>query len=148
MAEAIHCTSAQLITWDYILTERYLLGTKLQEIRWRMHDVYDLQTSLAEPHHPFLVERIGQFAVFESILEVGCNAGPNLVALGRKYPHVRLNGVDISDRAIKVAKTNLARESIGNASVSVGRADDLRQFADKSVDVVLTSACLMFVGRM
>lgn len=126
--------------------ERYLLGTRLQHIKWRMHGAYDLQTSLAEPHRQFLAERIGHFAPFESILEVGCNAGPNLVALRRKYSDVRLYGLDISDQAIRAAMTNLTRESVDNVSVSVGRAEDLQRFADKSGDVVFTSATLMFVG--
>jgi ubiquinone/menaquinone biosynthesis C-methylase UbiE len=40
----------------------------------------------------------------------------------------------------------LKREAIAEATVSIGRANDLRLFSDNSLDVVLTDAALMYVG--
>ncbi len=129
------------------LSERYVLGTRLHELWWKIRQVDEMVgRSLRHPHRAFLVERIGRFAPFESLLEVGCNAGPNLVVLGRTYPDARLYGIDISAQAIKVAEKVLVQDAIGNASVSMGRADDLHRFADKSIDVALTDATLMYVG--
>lgn len=128
-------------------TERYVLGTKLHKLLWQVHNFEEsAKRSQDHPRRAFLVERIGRFAPFGSILEVGCNGGLNLVKLGRAYPGVRLHGVDISARAIKLAESILAQEAIGNATVYVGMADDLRQFADNSVDVALTDSTLMYVG--
>ncbi|MEK7403978.1 MAG: class I SAM-dependent methyltransferase, partial [Acidobacteriota bacterium] len=127
------------------VAEWHLFGSKLQELRWRMHRVYE--DSHGDPHRAFLTERIGRFAPFESILEVGCSCGSNLVALALAYPDVKLYGVDISARAIRAAKRALARKDAdGTAALFVGRADDLHGFADKSVDIVLTDATLMYVG--
>jgi ubiquinone/menaquinone biosynthesis C-methylase UbiE len=89
---------------------------------------------------------VGQFAPFESILEVGCGAGANLVVLARGHPGTRLYGVDISPRAIRAAERALSREAIADATVLKGRADDLSSFSDKSVDIVLTDAVLMYIG--
>jgi len=129
------------------LSESWCLGTTLHELRWRVRKVEDQGGgALCHPHRAFLVDRLEGFAPFESILEVGCNAGQNLVVIGKRYPGKRLYGIDISARAIKVATTILQSERIDNAVVCVGRADNLRRFADKSVDVVLTDATLMYVG--
>ena len=54
--------------------------------------------------------------------------------------------MDINAQAIKVAEAVLAQEGIRNAAVFVGRADELRCLGDKSVDVALTDATLMYVG--
>lgn len=127
--------------------ERYVLGTKLHEVLWRFRSFEEsARESQDHPHRLFLVDRMRRFAPFKSILEVGCSAGPNLIALGRAYPAVRLYGVDISTRAIKFAKTVLAQEPGLNVTVFVGRADDLRRFRDRSIDIVLTDATLMYVG--
>jgi len=127
------------------VAECRLFGSKLQELRWRIHRVYERSDD--HLHRAFLVERIGRFAPFESVLEVGCNCGSNLAALAQAYPAVKLYGVDISAKAIRAAKTTLAaRETAPPVDLFVGRAEDLRRFADHSVDIVLTDATLMYVG--
>jgi len=127
--------------------ERHLLGTRLHEWLWRLRGFEDPSGGPREhPHRAFLMTRLRRFAPFSSVLEVGCNVGANLVALRRAYPGVRLSGVDISPRAIRTAEARLAHQDIGDASLFVGRADDLGQFGDRSVDVALTDATLMYVG--
>lgn len=129
-------------------TERYLLGSRVQEMLWRARTVSEECTdSQSHPHRSFLLRRLDRFAPFESVLEVGCNFGPNLMLLARTYPGVRLYGMDISAKAIKVAKTVLTKEEAdGNVRLFAGCADDLSRFSDKSLDVVLTDAVLMYVG--
>jgi len=129
------------------LSERYVLGTKLHELLWQVRWFHQSGTcGDCDSHRGFLAERVGKLAPFESLLEVGCGGGANLVVLARAYPGARFYGVDISARAIRAAETVLSREAIANAAVFVGRAEDLRSFEDKSVDVVLTDAALMYVG--
>ena len=127
--------------------ERHVLGSRLHELLWRMWRSEGTGQCLPEhPHRGFLMTHLARFAPLGSLLEVGCNGGPNLVVLRREYPGVRLYGVDISPRAIRTARAVLERERIVDASVFVGRADDLGLFADHSVDVALTDATLMYVG--
>jgi len=127
--------------------ERHVLGSRLHELLWRVRSsAATAQCSLEHPHRGFLLARLARFAPLCSVLEVGCNAGPNLVLLRRAFPGVRLYGVDISRRAIRTAKGVLESEGRGDASVFVGRADDLGRFADRSVDVALSDATLMYVG--
>lgn len=124
-----------------------MLGTKLHGLLWRARWFHESgMCGDCDSHRAFLVERVGRFAPFESVLEVGCGAGGNLIALSRAYPGTRLYGVDISARAVTAAETLLAREAIANITIYKNRADNLRCFSDRSIDIVLTDATLMYVG--
>lgn len=129
------------------LCERYVLGTRVHELLWRVR-WFDQSGGCGDcdSHRAFLAECVGRFSPFRSILEVGCGAAGNLVVLARAYPGTRLYGVDVSAEAVKAATTVLKREAIAEATVSIGRANDLRLFSDNSLDVVLTDAALMYVG--
>ena len=45
----------------------------------------------------------------QSVLEVGCGTGRNMVLIGRRYPRARLDGFDISREMLATAERNLAR---------------------------------------
>jgi len=127
--------------------ERYLFGTALHELTWRWRGVRAFAApSIEHPHRAFLLERARRFAPVESILEVGCDGGANLVLLAKAFPDAHLYGVDINARAITAAQAVLARAGVGEVTLGVGRAHDLRLFADRSVDLVMTDATLMYVG--
>jgi ubiquinone/menaquinone biosynthesis C-methylase UbiE len=97
-------------------------------------------------HRPFLVEKISAFYPFSSILEIGCNCGPNLYLLAKKYPDIEIAGIDINPRAIEEGDELLAKEGISNVKLSVAKADELERFQDKSFDIVFTDAVLIYVG--
>jgi hypothetical protein len=97
-------------------------------------------------HRYFLMERISEYCPFSSLLEVGCNCGPNLYLLAKKYPYVNLSGVDINPKAIEKGREFLRAEDISNTRLSVARADDLSQFPDRSFDVTFTNSLLMYIG--
>ena len=97
-------------------------------------------------HRPFLLEKIAAFYPFNSILEIGCNCGPNLHLLAGKFPDVEIAGIDINPEAIEKGKQLFTSEGISNVSLSVGKADLLEQFPDKSFDIVLTDAVLIYIG--
>lgn len=97
-------------------------------------------------HRPFLIEKIAAFYPFSSVLEIGCNCGPNLYRLARKFPDTEIVGIDINPDAVRKGNELLAAEGISNVRLLVAKADELGQFQDKSFDVVFTDAVLIYIG--
>jgi len=97
------------------------------------------------PHRSFLADIISLYRP-ESVLEVGCNCGPNLYQLAKRLPQAHLVGLDINAEAIRAGNELLRRESINNASLAVGKVSDLRLAASRSFDIVFTDATLIYVG--
>jgi ubiquinone/menaquinone biosynthesis C-methylase UbiE len=140
-----------------------LLGTKVTEKEWatrhlckdeRERDdwgkgsddwIKSYQDSQNHPHRTFLVETISKFNP-SSILEVGCNCGPNLCLLAKKFPDAKIIGIDINPIAVQKGNEWLAQERISNVKLLESKADELRQFQDKSFDVVFTDAVLIYIG--
>ena len=58
----------------------------------------------------------------ESVLEIGCGTGRNLVKLARAYPEVRLYGLDVSREMLASAAAALARAGLA-ARVALGQGD-------------------------
>jgi ubiquinone/menaquinone biosynthesis C-methylase UbiE len=139
--------------------QRRLLGTRLEEKYWaarhlRQGDdwgdkegdwVRGYWDSRDHSHRSFLMERIFKFSSL-SILEIGCNCGPNLYILAKKLPDAQIRGIDINPIAVQKGNEWFTQEGISNVKLSVGKADDLRQFKDKSFDVVFTDAVLIYIG--
>lgn len=139
--------------------QRRLLGTRLEEKYWatrhlRKGDdwgngkndwIRSYWDSRNHSHRSFLMERIFKFSP-SSILEIGCNCGPNLYLLAKKFPNAEIKGIDINPMAVQKGNEWFAQEDISNVKLSVGKADDLRQFQDKSFDVVFTDAVLIYIG--
>lgn len=86
-----------------------------------------------------------RFGVPESVLDVGCNAGPNLRRIAAEFPGCRLSGFDINEEAI-VAAQRLFVESGIAAELSVGSLYAvLPRLPTGSADVVLSSFVLAYV---
>lgn len=97
-------------------------------------------------HRHFLLENIAKFSPFYSILEIGCNCGPNLYLLARKFPDAEIVGIDINPRAVQKGNEWFAQEGIKNVRLLVGKADELGRFDDKTFDIVFTDAVLIYIG--
>jgi ubiquinone/menaquinone biosynthesis C-methylase UbiE len=80
----------------------------------------------------------------DSLLEIGCHAGPNLYACAKQKKFVRIAGTELSPQAMAFAQEHLPPE-IGPVEIVEARADAL-PFADASFDVVLTGAVLLCIG--
>jgi ubiquinone/menaquinone biosynthesis C-methylase UbiE len=93
-----------------------------------------------------LLEHISKFSPISSILEIGCNCGPNLYLLAKKFPEARIVGIDINPAAVQKGNEWFAQEGIKNVRLLVGKADELEQFEGKSFDIVFTDAVLIYVG--
>jgi S-adenosylmethionine-diacylgycerolhomoserine-N-methlytransferase len=57
-----------------------------------------------------------------TLLEIGCGTGRNLGQIARKWPDVRLYGLDISEEMLKSAAFNLQRSGCAQRT-ALGRAD-------------------------
>jgi len=127
-----------------------IIGTTVDELYWRFRseawaEKYLSPQSIAHPHRQFLIGRISRYSPFESILEVGCASGPNLYLLAKQFPDIKLYGTDINKRAIKLGRRWFAAKGI-NCTFSVHKAEDLRSFHDKSIDILFTDAVLVCIG--
>lgn len=78
---------------------------------------------------------------FESILEVGCQWGENLVAIKEKFPFARIVGVDIDKPVLEEAK------KVTGLDLRVGNLFDL---GDEKYDVVFAEAlfCMLEPNRI
>lgn len=96
---------------------------------------YELSTS--HPHREVTVTLLKQVAPFASLLEVGCSVGPNLSVIHKAFPEAVLSGIDPN-----VESVERAQSFVPYAEVKVG---DVRELSEKSVDVILADASLMYV---
>ncbi len=131
-----------------------IFGTKVDELYWKFRHIFDKKwaesyiskQSIEHPHRKILVDAISKYFPFESILEIGCASGPNLYLLAKKFPGVKLYGIDISKKAVKTGNEFLKKENINNIFLSSGKAEGLKRFQDKSIDVIFTYAVLIYEG--
>jgi hypothetical protein len=80
-----------------------------------------------------------------TILEVGCNCGNRLYRIAKERPDCRLVGIDISPLAVARGNEWLAAEKISNVELRRGRIEDLSELGDRSFDLVLTWAILIYI---
>jgi len=160
---ALHCLVVKIyFALKPIHLKELMVGTKAREKEWatrhlRRNECDDwgngsgdwiksYWNSQNHSHRPFLIEKISAFSPISSILEIGCNCGPNLYLLGKKFPDAEIRGIDINPMAVQKGNEWLAQEGISNVKLSVGKADDLGEFQDKTFDIVFTDAVLIYIG--
>jgi len=73
---------------------------------------------------------------FDSVLEVGCGAGKNLDKIHKEFG-VNVQGTDINADAVKETIRHLIWAKVGMV--------ESIDYPDKSVDLLLTDACLIYV---
>jgi SAM-dependent methyltransferase len=125
-----------------------LLGTRLNEFIWASRAISagkDYSGAEGEPHRRALLERISAFSPLNSVLEIGCGTGLNLYLLSKRFPDARLEGIDINSGSVEHGNAFFKQQGIQNVKLTIGKADRLG-FEDKSFDIVLTDAVLMYIG--
>jgi len=131
-----------------------ILGTKTDEFYWRFRHLlnkrwsenYILQDSINNLHRKFLIDKISTLAPLKNILEIGCASGPNLYLLSKRFPNSKIYGTDISSKAIATGKKWFENKNIKNIFLFTAKAENLKNFPDKSIDVVFTDATLICIG--
>jgi len=122
-------------------------GTKQYEKEWSAKECDKFYWDSREhPHRALLMIAISRFSP-DSVLEIGCNSGPNLYKLAKIFPNAKLHGIDVSQKAIDEGRTQLEKCSIINVSLELGKADDLSKFEDRSIDVVVSDAVMIYIGK-
>lgn len=132
-------------------------GTKVSEEEWATRHLRDVERrrddwiyncwnlQKGHSHRSFLIEVISKFNP-SSVLEVGCDYGPNLRLLNERFPGLEMRGVDINPLAVQKGNEWFLQEGIHNIKLLEGKADELGQFQDNSFDVVFTAATLIYIG--
>lgn len=98
-------------------------------------------------HRRFLIKTLAKYYPFSSILEIGSNCGPNLYLLAKKYPNIKIRGIDINPLAVDKGNEWFKRLRMFNVKLSIDEASKLSQYKGKSFDIVFTDAVLIYVGR-
>jgi len=127
---------ARIIT-DKEWATRHLHDKNWAENYWKSRD---------DPHRFFLVETICKYAPINTILEIGCASGPNLYHIAERFPEADVRGIDISPIAVQKGNEFFRQEGFLNVKLEVGKAQDLKQFAEKAFDVVFTDAVLIYIS--
>lgn len=139
--------------WKVHEVNAKLRGTKAEEKKWTDEHlrrgngwIMECWESRKSPHRELLISTIDKYSPFKNILEIGCNCGPNLYCLARRFPEIDIFGMDINQALVAAGCDLLEEEKISNVKLSVGKADDLSMYQDKSIDVVFTDAILIYIS--
>ena len=104
--------------------------------------------SAAAPQREWAVQAVTAFGPdVRSLLELGCQAGPNLRALRAACPELQLTGIDVNAPALAAGRRFIAAARLEGIELLEGVVPDaLAQWPADSVDVVLSVYCLAYVG--
>lgn len=120
-----------------------LFRTTKEHIKYWTERKADWKTSYLDtwnhPHRKLIVEALKSFP-WTSLIEIGCNAGPNLAAIVKALPGKQLGGVDLNPEAIE-----LCQSTFQGGLFKVNSGDDI-MISDKSCDVTLYDMCLIYVS--
>jgi ubiquinone/menaquinone biosynthesis C-methylase UbiE len=108
--------------------------------------IKEFYQEIRQPHRQFLMEKIENFSPLSEILEIGCGCGQNLYLLTERFPQAKIRGIDINPRVVQRGQELFKKEGMQYVKLSEGKADELGQFPDKSIDIVFTDAVLIYIG--
>lgn len=119
-----------------------------EDVRARMDRMYRPQVAIYDLTRKYyllgrdrLIAELGA-RPGERVLEIGCGTGRNLVAIGRRYPGVQLEGVDAASPMLTSAARALLAAGL-RARLEHGLAEELGAFA--GADHIVVSYCWSMV---
>lgn len=92
----------------------------------------------------FLQDLIALHTPSKSLLEVGCYTGQRLRAIGERFPHVRLSGLEINPFACELGNLEFMRLGFGDKIIKCGDLKDM-DYSKEKYSTVLSWAVLMYV---
>ncbi len=96
-------------------------------------------SSQNHPHRKLIIGALEKVYPFNNLLEIGCNAGPNLAAIEQRWPFVKLYGIDLNNEAINYAADRLPGANLFKFNVLN------MPFFSRQFDCTLADASLMYV---
>jgi S-adenosylmethionine-diacylgycerolhomoserine-N-methlytransferase len=102
-------------------TESSALAARMDNLYRRQRHIYDFTRKYFLLGRDRLIARL-QPKAGDSVLEIGCGTGRNLVRAARRYPHARFFGIDISAQMLISAGEAIARNRL-TSRVVLARAD-------------------------
>ena len=87
----------------------------------------------------------------ESVLELGCGTGWNLVQVGRRYPRAEIFGIDISNSMLSTARSSISRAGLAQ-HIHLAPADattftGVETFDKSYFDRIFISFALSMIGN-
>ena len=150
--------AAKFCYWQIKKAEAMFFGIAIYEKYWQRRHliskgdwsddgdwVNGYWESRHHPHRKFLIEKLTAQPI-ESALEIGANCGPNLYLIAKKFPDARLEGIDINEIAVERGKNFLKKEGVDNVILRTASIGALKDYPDKSFDIVFSDAVLIYVG--
>jgi SAM-dependent methyltransferase len=132
------------------------LGNRIRRAAWHRYwqaeyerEVAKFGTAVPElegSERALLIESIIDQYPFQSLLEVGCAYGQNFTVLGDFLDGISLTGVDKDPVCVREGQRILREHNVENAQLHEGDVTALRAFTDRSFDVVVCSAVLLYIG--
>src|SRR5438105_1473351 len=103
--------------------------------------------SIDSPQRFWACEAVALLGGAASVLEIGCQSGPNLRALARVWPDIQLQGLDVNRSALAAGRRLAAEAGLTTVSLHEGVVpESLIGWSTRSVDVALSVYCLAYIG--
>lgn len=119
-----------------LTTKQHSLYWRERKIAWAEH-----YWNPEHPHRSLIVDALKKIK-FYSVYEIGCGAGANLYRILKEFPTIRVGGIDINKDAIEEAKKHLPSNALLEPRDVV---KDGIFMNDKSIDVLISDACLIYI---
>jgi len=139
------------IIYTYIINFfQSFFGTSFHEKKWKERTgnnwiIEGYWKGIKHAHRQFLIKYILEKNI-KSVLEIGCNCGPNLRILLEKNPHLILRGIDINAESIDIGNKKFKQMKKGDIKLFERNIDNLTLFSDNSFDVVFSDAVLIYIA--
>lgn len=95
--------------------------------------------SIHRPHRQPILDAIASLMPATSLLEIGCNAGPNLRLIHERWPEVRLVGIEVNAAAAIYAGCQ------GITCVTGDLRYELPRLGAGEFDIILSCYCLAYI---
>lgn len=96
-----------------------------------------------KPENDKVIELISKYNLENnSVLEIGCSAGYRLNAIKELFPNSQVTGIEPSEKAIAFGKENYK-----NVEFVHGTADNLSDFENESLDIVIVGFVFYVIDR-
>ena len=122
--------------WEQFWATQHLRKSEWPQLYWNTQDL---------PSRDILMRKLQTLWPFSSVLELGCNSGPNLARIYREFGNIRMAGVDINPEAIKFGSDQFEQMGAKNVHLEQRSLYDLACFSDGEFDVVLSSGVLIHI---